>query len=94
MAELLVLLCLQQSYWVNEYLLSLHHPLETNLFANYLVLKHPLNKSDIIIFLHSKSRKKCHKSFENRFINKNLTPKNDLVLVFYMCKGGNPKFLN
>ena len=44
-------------------------------------------------FLHSKSRKKCHKNFENRFINKNLTPKNDFDQVFYMCKGVNPKLL-
>ena len=51
-------------------------------------------KYDIVILLHSKSRKKCHKNFENRFINKNLSPKNDLDRVFYMCKGGNPKTLN
>ena len=45
-------------------------------------------------FLHSYSLKKCHKNFENRFMNKNLTSKNDLDQVFYMCKGGNPKILN
>ena len=53
-----------------------------HLFANYLVIKHPL--SNIVILLHSKSRKKCHKIFENRLINKNLMPENDLDLVFYM----------
>ena len=51
-------------------------------------------KSDIAILLYSKSRKKCHKNFENQFINKNLTPKNDFDMVFYTCKGGNLKFLN
>ena len=48
----------------------------------------------IVILLNSKSCKKCHKNFENRFINENLTPKNDLDLVFYMCNGGNPNILN
>ena len=66
-----------------------------HLFAYHLVLKHPHTNMIIIIVihLHSKSRKKCHKNFENRFINKNLTSKNVLDLVFYMCKGGNPKIL-
>ena len=74
-------------------LLSLHHPLETT-FLHSSCSKTPTYKYDIIIPLHSKSRKKCHKNFENRFTNKNLTPKSDLDLVFYMCKGGNPKILN
>ena len=66
-----------------------------HLFAYHLVLKHPPTyKYDIGILLHSKSRKKCHKIFENRFINKNLTLNNHLGLVFYMCKGGYPKILN
>ena len=67
-----------------------------HLFANYLVLKHPLTNLILssVILLHSKSPKKCHKNFEIQFINKNLRPKNDLDLVFYMYKGGNPKFLN
>ena len=56
--------------------------------------KTPTYKYYIVNLLHSKSRKKCHKNFENRFINKNLMPKNDLDQVFYMCKGGNPKILN
>ena len=56
--------------------------------------KTPTYKYDIFILLHSKSHKKCRKNFENRFINKNSRPKNDLDLVFYMCKGGNPKSLN
>ena len=47
-----------------------------------------------VMLLHSKSHKKCHKNFENWFIIENLTPKNDFDLVFYMCKGGNPKILN
>ena len=55
--------------------------------------KTPTYKYDIVIILHSVSRKKCHKNFENRFINKNLTPKNDLNLEFNMCKGRNPKIL-
>ena len=40
--------------------------------------KTPTYKYDIVIILHSVSRKKCHKNFENRFMNKNFTPKNDL----------------
>ena len=56
--------------------------------------KTPTYKYDIVILFHSKSHKKCHKNFENRFINKNLMPRNDLDLVFYMCKGGIPKILN
>ena len=63
-------------------------------FCKLSCSKTPTYKSDIVILLHSKSLKKCHKNFGNRFINKNLMPKNDLDLVFYMCKGGNPKFLN
>ena len=38
--------------------------------------------------------KSATKFLKNRFINKNLMPKNDLDLVFYMCKGGNPEILN
>ena len=65
-----------------------------HLFAYHLVLKHPHTNMILSSFCFP-SRKKCHKNFENRFINKNLTPKNDLDLVFYMCKlGGNQKILN
>ena len=44
--------------------------------------KTPTYKYVIVILLHSKSCKKCHKNFENRLVNKNLTPQNDLDLVF------------
>ena len=37
---------------------------------------------------------KSVKKFENWLINVNVMPKNDLDLVFYMCKGGNPNILN
>ena len=53
--------------------------------------KRPTYKYDIVILLHFKNRKNCHKNFENRFINKKITPQNDLDLIFYMCKGSNPK---
>ena len=69
----------------------------TSSFGNHLFANHsktPTYKYDIAIILHSKSRKKCKKKIENRFINKNLTPKNGLDLVFYMCKRGIPKFFN
>ena len=65
-----------------------------HLFAHHLVLKHPHTNMTFASFCISKSRKKYHKKFENQFKNENLTPKNDLELVFYMCKGGNPKILN
>ena len=45
-------------------------------------------------FRNLKVVKKTHKKSKNQFTNENLTPKNDLELVFYMCKGGNPKILN
>ena len=31
----------------------------------------------------------CHKIFENRSTNENLTPENDIDQVFNMYKGGN-----
>ena len=66
-----------------------------HLFECNLVLKHPhVYKYDIVILLHSNSRKKCHKNFEIWFINNNLMPKNDLDLVFFMYNAGNPKNLN
>ena len=37
--------------------------------------------------------KKCHKNFENGYINKNLTAKNYLYLVFYMCTTNTFKIL-
>ena len=47
-------------------------------FCKFLCSKTPTYKSDIVILLHLRSRKKWHKKFENRLINENLTPKNDL----------------
>ena len=38
----------------------------------------PLAKCDLIMLLYFKSRKKCHKNFENRLTNKDFIPKNDL----------------
>ena len=67
------------------------------LFAYHLVLKHPHTNMILSSFCFpkvTKSRKECHKTFANWFINKNLMPKNDLDLVFYMCKGGKNKILN
>ena len=75
-------------------LLSLRRPLETHLFAYHLVLKHPHTNMILSSFCIPKVVKSAEIFFENRFINKNLRPKNDLDLVFYMCKGGNPKILN
>ena len=70
-------------------LLSLHHPLETA-FLHFTFSETCPAKCDHTILLHSKSLKKCHKNFEHRSTNKNLTPKNDHDQVFYMYKGGNP----
>ena len=39
-------------------------------------------KCECIICLHSKSRKKCDKNFENRLTKKNFKPKNDLAMYF------------
>ena len=41
--------------------------------------------------MYYKSHKKCHKNFENLFMNEHLTPRNDLDMVFYMCVGGYTK---
>ena len=65
-----------------------------HLFEYHLVLKrHHTNNMILSSFCIPNVAKSASK-IENGFINKNLTPKNDLDLVFYMCKGGNPKILN
>ena len=65
-----------------------------HLFAYHLVLKHTHTNMILSSICIPKVVKNATKKFEKQFINKNLTPKNDLDLVFYMCKGGNPKILN
>ena len=37
------------------------------------------------MLLYFKSRKKCHKKIENRLTNKNVTPKNDLLTMYFAC---------
>ena len=61
-----------------------------HLFAAHLVLKHPHTNTCMIFssFCIPKVVKFATKK------NENLTPKNDLDLVFYMGKMGNPKILN
>ena len=46
---------------------------------------------DLILLLHSKSLKKCHKKFENWFTNKNSIPQSLLEYGYFVFKGGNSK---
>ena len=70
-------------------LLSLHHALETAVFAFHLFLKQFQQNVILSSFCIPKVIKSATKKNENRLTNKNLTPKNDLDLVLCMYKGGN-----
>ena len=64
------------------------------IFQNLTFLKHHRkNIYDHVIILQPKSRKKCRKNFENRFINEIIMPKKYFEYAFCMCKGGNPNTL-
>ena len=65
----------------HTYLLYLHHPFETTFLQITMFLN-----TDLVILLHSKSLKKCHRKYGNRFTNKSLTPKNNLDL-WKCCQG-------
>ena len=77
--------------WQNVISSSFCTPKVLMLFCISLCSETPLGKCDLVILLHSKSLKKCHKNFEHWLTNKKCTPKNDLDTAFCMYKGGNTK---
>ena len=58
----------QNDYCLNTFFQKLH-------FSKSHFYETLQEKYDYVIFLQPKSRKKCHKNFENRFTNKIIMPK-------------------